>query len=130
MPDFETIYPASDCEMIRDAYDAVTKTEMWEWLASYTPDEGKGFMFSDHPNLRKINAQMEFDGHSGASYGWCMRLMESIAKGGGWERFRERILKARADAASRNPPCPCRAADGHSTGWCGVAGGGVPACDH
>ena len=26
--------------------------------------------------------------------------------------------------------CPCRAAKGHVEGWCGVAGGGVPACDH
>lgn len=26
--------------------------------------------------------------------------------------------------------CPCRAAAGHTEGWCGVAGGGVPACDH
>ena len=27
-------------------------------------------------------------------------------------------------------PCPCRAAKGYAHGWCGVAGGGVPGCDH
>ena len=26
--------------------------------------------------------------------------------------------------------CPCRKAKGLTEGWCGVAGGGVPACDH
>jgi hypothetical protein len=28
------------------------------------------------------------------------------------------------------PACSCRKKQGFSTGWCGVAGGGVPACDH
>jgi len=26
--------------------------------------------------------------------------------------------------------CECRKANGFAFGWCGVAGGGVPACDH
>ena len=26
--------------------------------------------------------------------------------------------------------CPCRKKKGYRYGWCGVAGGGVPACDH
>jgi hypothetical protein len=26
--------------------------------------------------------------------------------------------------------CYCRKMAGHTTGWCGRAGGGVPACDH
>ncbi len=29
-----------------------------------------------------------------------------------------------------SPPCGCRAAKGYTYGWCGVAGGGVPGCDH
>ena len=27
-------------------------------------------------------------------------------------------------------PCHCRKAAGFTSGWCGVAGGGVPGCDH
>lgn len=27
-------------------------------------------------------------------------------------------------------PCLCRRQQGFKEGWCGVAGGGVPACDH
>jgi hypothetical protein len=26
--------------------------------------------------------------------------------------------------------CGCRQKQGFTSGWCGVAGGGVPACDH
>lgn len=28
------------------------------------------------------------------------------------------------------PVCGCRKQQGFSSGWCGIAGGGVPACDH
>eukprot|EP00047_Mylnosiga_fluctuans_P017472 m.61617 g.61617 ORF g.61617 m.61617 type:complete len:135 (+) comp7095_c0_seq1:88-492(+) len=28
------------------------------------------------------------------------------------------------------PACMCRREQGYTEGWCGVAGGGVPACDH
>ena len=31
---------------------------------------------------------------------------------------------------SELPACTCRAAKGEVKGWCGVAGGGVPGCDH
>ena len=31
---------------------------------------------------------------------------------------------------SELPACACRAAKGKKKGWCGVAGGGVPGCDH
>jgi hypothetical protein len=43
----------------------------------------------------------------------------------GWAR---RIPESRGTGAGL--PCPCRAAQGFEHGWCGVAGGGVPACDH
>lgn len=28
------------------------------------------------------------------------------------------------------PACSCRKDEGFEYGWCGVAGGGIPACDH
>lgn len=33
-------------------------------------------------------------------------------------------------ARTATTACPCRKANGFAFGWCGVAGGGVPACDH
>lgn len=53
--------------------------------------EGKGgmktgFMFSDAAELRDIDREMKYDGHSGASYGMTMRVMEFIAKNG-WDGY-------------------------------------------
>ncbi len=116
------IYSKFEAMMLQDADAAITECGLWEWMSTYNPPDGKGFMFSSHPNLDKINAAMKFDGHSGASYGWTMRVMQKIARVG-WDKFA-------TIAATENPPCACRQKAGYWSGWCGVAGGGVPACDH
>lgn len=67
--------------MVQDGIDAVTGAEMWDWLKTYEPEEARGFMFTDHPNLKKISDRM-YGGHSGSSYGWTMRQLQFIAKNG------------------------------------------------
>lgn len=104
MQNFPPHYSKLEREMLTDAYQAITACDLWEWMKHYKPD--KGFMWSSHPNLDRINAAMKYDGHSGCSYGWTMRTMENIAKLG-WK-----------DAL--NPPCPCRKARGFNFGSCGV----------
>jgi hypothetical protein len=42
----------------------------------------------------------------------------------GWEK------KVDAPVNRMLSACACRKAKGYSKGWCGIAGGGVPACDH
>jgi len=120
MPDFATIYSSLECEMLQDAHDAISQCELWDWLGTYTPHANEGFMFSTHPNLDKIQAAMKYTGHSGSSWGWTMRTMQAIAKAGGWDAYLKRQPHA----------CGCRLAKGFTHGWCGVAGGGVPGCDH
>ena len=125
--------------MLADAYAAVDKADLWDYLRLPSTPGKDGFMFSSAIELAMINAHMTYGGHSGASYAWTMRQMEAIAKEG-WDvyanriqmtrvmeqrRHEEEVAKIRAERA-----CPCRAAAGHTSGWCGVAGGGVPACDH
>ena len=139
-PAFDTLYPAHACAMLTDAHRAITTCNLWDWIQTYEPEEGRGFMFSRHPNLERINAAMLYTDHSGSSYGWTMRVMESIAKKG-WDAHKSEVRRVQSDrklqewaeAQPRKPvgnPCPCRAAKGFADGWCGVAGGGVPACDH
>jgi hypothetical protein len=140
-------FDSHEAMMLQDAYDAVTKADMWDYLKLPTTPGKDGFMFSPAIELAAINAEMVFDGHSGASYGWTMRQMESIAKKG-WETYAKTVLAQRAmealrieDASQKRQAdrtglptygsvCSCRAAQGYTSGWCGVAGGGVPACDH
>ena len=116
MQNFPSHYSKLERELLTDAHQAITACDLWDWMKTYTPDKYKGFVFSTHPNIDRINAAMKYTGHSGTSYGWTMRTMEKIAKLG-WNE-------------ALNPPCPCRSAKGFTFGWCGVAGGGVPGCEH
>lgn len=126
LPNFSDLYCADDCEMLIDAFQAINECDIWDWFRNYLPIEGVGFMFSAHPNLRWIEEHMKYQGHSGTSYAWTMRVLQSVAQKG-WEAH---AAEVRAERARRPPPCPCRAAKGFTTGWCGVAGGGVPGCEH
>jgi hypothetical protein len=116
MQTFPPHYSKLERELLTDAYQAITACDLWDWMKTYTPDKDKGFVFSTHPNLDRINAAMKYQGHSGGSYGWTMRTMEHSAKLG-WNE-------------ALSPPWPCRKAKGFTFGWCGVAGGGVPGCEH
>ena len=139
-PAFDTVYSRYETPMLEDAYRAITTCDLWDWMRTYTPEDTRGFMYGNHPNQERINRAMTYTAHSGASYGWTMRAMEDIAKHG-WDAHKNRVRQAKAlgrlelwaSKQTRKPkanPCPCRAAEGAGDGWCGVAGGGVPACEH
>jgi hypothetical protein len=78
--------------MLIDAFKAVDSTP-GGWAILKRPDVPgpNGFMFSEFKDplvketMETINKKMDC-GHSGASYGWTMRNMESIAKKG-WEVY-------------------------------------------
>jgi hypothetical protein len=141
-------FDTHDATMLQDAYDAITKADMWEYMRLPSTPGKDGFMFSNAIELAAISTEMTYDGHSGSSYAWTMRQMEAIAKKG-WETYTnevrahralEQLRAEEADARRRSErahamptygsACPCRSATGYTSGWCGVAGGGVPACDH
>ena len=71
-------------------YISITDLNLWNWLKSFDPPVDKGFMFCNHENLKKIENKLDYNdpvnGHSGASWGICMRNMSHIAKYG-WEAW-------------------------------------------
>jgi len=72
-------------EMLEDAYKAVSVNEAWAEMAK-DPGEA-GFMFSTPtPLMTKVQASINYNGHSGSSFGWTMRVMQKIAKIG-WNAF-------------------------------------------
>jgi hypothetical protein len=73
-------YSDEESLMLFDMFEAITEAKKWEWLRTYEP--GRGFMFSDAPELKDIDKCLQYQGHSGGSYGWCMRQMQVIAKEG------------------------------------------------
>ena len=91
--DFSFYQSKWEAEMLKNAYDAISKEELWNFLRDNSPPEGKGFMFWDAPELKRLMPHMEPIGHSGASYGFTMRAMEYIAKNT-WDHFVKRTLIA------------------------------------
>ena len=75
-----------DHQMLKNMYDAITRLNLWTWVSNFTPEEGKGYMFTFTPELAKIGKETESDRHSGASFAYCMRHMECIAKQG-WDAY-------------------------------------------
>ena len=73
-----------DATMLADAYEAATKTECWNQIATFAEES---FMFSSAPWLQELQKHMTLMGqHSGSSYGFVMRVMEFIAKHG-WPAY-------------------------------------------
>ena len=94
--------------MLDDAFKAVDSTPRgWEVLARPDVPGTNGFMFSEFKDplvkatIEAINKKLD-SGHSGASYGWTMRNMESIAKKG-WEVFMLNCRLSHLKDAVTNP---------------------------
>jgi len=82
-------------DFLKSAHKAISLCELWDWLRIYEPPSNKGFMWSEIPELNKINYQLSKDSvnklHSGSSYASIMRQMEYIAKNG-YEKFKKEFL--------------------------------------
>lgn len=96
-PDPGTFAPHSDHIMLKNMYDAITKLDLWLWLEKFTPEAGKGFMFTMTPEIMAIGRETDVMGHSGASFAFCMRHMEIIAKQGWIEYYRTIIAPINAN---------------------------------
>ena len=122
-PKFTQIYEDYEVEMLQDAHDTITRLGLWDWLKNFKPRPNEGFMFASDIELAEISTALHYQGHSGASFGWTMREMHNIAQNG-WLEHKYTVIE------KRGASCPCRRAKGKLTGWCGVAGGGIPSCEH
>lgn len=71
-------YTKDEEEMLEDAYQAIEKTKMWDYMKK--EPSGEGYMYTDDEELRLIHRHLEYDGHSGASFAWAMRTMQNIAR--------------------------------------------------
>lgn len=94
-----------NADMLRDAIRAVVRVErspemlekekeydVWKFMSTYDPPEGRGFMFSDHPITNRIMSSMEI-GHSGSSYGFTMRHLQLFANLNGVEGYKREYIK-------------------------------------
>jgi hypothetical protein len=64
---------------LQNMYTAITKLALWGWLKSFKIDPKLGFQFDDAPEIGAISTEIADDGHSSASFGWCMINMMHIS---------------------------------------------------
>jgi hypothetical protein len=88
IPQFGDFTGHTDKHMLKNMCDAISELNLWGWLSTFTPNEKEGFMWSNASEINQIgrHSKVEADGHSGASFAWCMRNMEIIAKNG-WNYY-------------------------------------------
>lgn len=82
-----------DRTMFTNAWQAITLTENWDFVKA----DIESFTWSDDPRVDIISEKMEalgYKGHSGASFGYTMRIMQYIARNGE-QKFKEDYLKNR-----------------------------------
>jgi hypothetical protein len=91
-------YTPDEQEMLQDAYQAIEKTKMWEYMKK---GPSGGYMFTDDEELRLIHRHLEYDGHSGSSFAWTMRTMQTLARKGE-EKFIEECLTLLENVGKRS----------------------------
>ena len=80
--DFSFIRDANTRRYMENAYIVISALDGgWEFMRTFEPEQGKGFMFSEHPMLTQIYSRID-TAHSGASLALVMRGMELFAKQG------------------------------------------------
>jgi hypothetical protein len=78
---FEYISNDNDREMLVNAWQAISQTNLWDFVAQ----EIESFMWSNDPHIEVISEKMEqlgYHEHSGSSFGITMRNMQYLAQHG------------------------------------------------
>jgi hypothetical protein len=70
---------------LEDAWDAVTKLDLWDFFKNQKPPVNKGYMFWDAPELNQLHPILNVS-HSNASFGCTLRIIQNIAING-WEKW-------------------------------------------
>ena len=89
-----TVYGCDFRSSLKDMADTVTSLELWNWFYIENPPSDSGYQFWDDVNVNKISDGLKNNDHSGATFGYCMRQMQSIAKKNfnTWKEEWEKVL--------------------------------------
>jgi hypothetical protein len=76
---------------LKQMADTIDRLELWDWLKNESPPKDTGYMFWGHENIDAISNGLENNQHSGATFAFALRCMQSIAKVGfeNWNKVPE-----------------------------------------
>lgn len=92
-PSFDFIDCKGEREMLKNAYNTITKLNKWDFIRNYIPNEKKGFTFDNNSQIVEIMNVINdnYTLHSGCSLGCTMRVMHKISLYG-YEKFKEMYM--------------------------------------
>ena len=60
----------------------VDKLNLWDWFRNERPPENSGYCYWNHANVDLIMNNLPQDNHSGVTFAYAMRVMQTIAING------------------------------------------------
>ena len=79
---FVEVYGTDFRPCLLDMAQTITRLGLWDWFKTENPPKDSGYMFWGHDNVTKISNGLTDNQHSGATFSFCMRTMQAIAKQG------------------------------------------------
>jgi len=73
------IYGTQSNYMVFNGMDALNTLNLWHWIKCFDPN--KGFVFSGHNNVSKLQNALQNDDHTGVTFACLLRLLQKIAIG-------------------------------------------------
>lgn len=81
-----TVYNSDFRNCMNNMFNAIIKLKLIEWITNFNPGDG-GFCFSTNDNVNKIDNEVNSDGHSGATFACCLRIIEDIFKNSNYRKY-------------------------------------------
>ena len=76
------VYGSDFRPALKEMADTIDSLGYWDWFKNEKPPQDKGYMYWGHPNVSSINKNLKNNNHSGATFGYALRCMQSIAVNG------------------------------------------------
>lgn len=88
---FVRVYGSDFRPCLKDMADTTERLKLWDWFKNESPSDNTGYTYWGHKNVWAIFYGLKDNQHSGATFGFAMRCMQSIAKQGfkKWNGFPE-----------------------------------------
>lgn len=76
------VYGTEFNKHLKTMADTIDNLKLWDWLRQESPPNEKGYMWWGHENVIRISNNLPDNPHSGATFAFALRQMQSIAKNG------------------------------------------------
>lgn len=81
-----TVYDSDFRNCMNNMFNVIIKLKLEKWLTNFNTGD-KGFCFSINDNINKISKEVENDGHSRATFAFCLRIMEDMFKNSNYKKY-------------------------------------------